>query len=115
MFGSCPIATNTPSTGRTDSSPVCVSRSCNDSTEPFPWTSATTAFTRNAGLRFRIQSLHARYLSYERMWLRSAREKEDGTYRRDLFKARLHAKEAAIGMPGAPARQPRRAARSSLG
>ena len=28
------------------------------------------AFTRNAGLRFRIQTLHARYLSYERLWLR---------------------------------------------
>jgi hypothetical protein len=49
------------------------------------------AFTRNTGLRFRLQSLHARYLSYERMWLRSAREKEEGTYRRDLFKARLRA------------------------
>jgi hypothetical protein len=48
-----------------------------------------TAFTRNTGLRFRIQSLHARYLSYERMWLRAAREREEGTYRRDLFKARL--------------------------
>jgi hypothetical protein len=47
------------------------------------------AFTRNTGLKFRIQSLHARYLSYERLWLRSAREKEEGTYRRDLFKARL--------------------------
>jgi hypothetical protein len=49
------------------------------------------AFTRNTGLKFRIQSLHARYLSYERLWMRSAREKEEGTYRRDLFKARLHA------------------------
>lgn len=48
-----------------------------------------TAFTRNTGLRFRIQSLHARYLSYERMWLRAAREREEGTYRRDIFKARL--------------------------
>jgi hypothetical protein len=47
------------------------------------------AFTRNAALRFRIQTLHARYLSYERLWLRSAREREEGTYRRDLFKARL--------------------------
>jgi hypothetical protein len=46
------------------------------------------AFTRNAGLRFRIQALHARYLAYERLWMRSAREKEDGTYRRDLLKAR---------------------------
>ena len=50
------------------------------------------AFTRNTGLRFRIQSLHARFLSYERLWLRSAKEKEEGTYRRDLFKARLHAR-----------------------
>jgi hypothetical protein len=52
-----------------------------------------SAFTRNAGLRFKIQSLHARYLSYERLWLRSAREKEEGTYRRDLFKARLRARD----------------------
>lgn len=60
------------------------------------------AFTRNTGLRFRIQSLHARFLSYERLWLRSAKEKEEGTYRRDLFKARLHAKkekEAAAPPP----------------
>jgi hypothetical protein len=50
-----------------------------------------SAFTRNAALRFRIQSLHARYLSYERLWMRSTREKEEGTYRRDLFKAKLRA------------------------
>jgi len=47
-------------------------------------------FTRNTGLRFRIQSLHARFISYERLWMRSAREREEGTYRRDLFKAKLH-------------------------
>ncbi len=47
-----------------------------------------SAFTRNTGLRFRIQTLHARYLSYERMWLRAGREKEEGTYRRDVLKAR---------------------------
>jgi ribosomal protein L29 len=52
-----------------------------------------TAFTRNTGLRFRIQSLHARYLSYERLWLRAAREKEEGTYRRDVYKARLRHQE----------------------
>jgi len=56
---------------------------------------AKTAFTRNTGLRFKIQSLHARFISYERLWLRSGREKEDGTYRRDLFKARLRAAGAA--------------------
>jgi hypothetical protein len=48
------------------------------------------SFTRNAALRFRLQSLHARFLSYERMWLRSAREKEEGTYHRDVFKAKMH-------------------------
>jgi ribosomal protein L29 len=63
-----------------------------------------TAFTRNTGLRFRIQSLHARYLSYERMWLRAAREREEGTYRRDLFKARLRKEEKAE--PGKEKRPP---------
>jgi len=63
------------------------------------------AFTRNAGIRFRIQSLHARYLSYERMWMRSAREKEDGTYRRDLFKARRRRiQESAAARGEAPKR-----------
>ncbi|ACL63376.1 conserved hypothetical protein [Anaeromyxobacter dehalogenans 2CP-1] len=60
------------------------------------------AFTRNTGLRFRIQSLHARYLSYERLWQRSVREREEGTYRRDLLKARRHAREAE-GTPAAAA------------
>jgi hypothetical protein len=58
------------------------------------------AFTRNSGLKFKIQSLHARYLSYERLWMRSAREKEEGTYRRDLFKARLRQREES-GASGA--------------
>jgi len=54
------------------------------------------AFTRNAGIRFRIQALHARYLSYERLWLRSAREKEAGTYRRDVLKARRKTAEERV-------------------
>jgi len=57
-------------------------------------------FTRNAGVRFRVQSLHARFISYERLWLRSTREKEEGTYRRDLFKARLHAQQRVPGPAG---------------
>jgi hypothetical protein len=52
------------------------------------------AFTRNTSTKFRIQALHARFLSYERLWVRSAREREEGTYRRDLFKARLHREQA---------------------
>jgi len=57
-------------------------------------------FTRNAGVRFRVQSLHARFISYERLWMRSTREKEEGTYRRDLFKARLHAQQRVPGPAG---------------
>jgi hypothetical protein len=73
------------------------------------------AFTRNAGIRFRIQALHARYLSYERLWLRSTREKESGTYRRDVLKARRKAAERtgeaeAAGAPGTMAPPPEQAA-----
>lgn len=61
-----------------------------------------TAFTRNTGVKFRIQTLAARFLSYERMWTRSAREKEEGTYRRDLIRARRHAKEQEQAKAAAP-------------
>jgi len=88
--------------------------------EPVKWRDETKkkvlrlkeAFTRNTGLRFRVQTLHARFLSYERLWLRSGREREEGTYRRDLFKARLHGRgkqplgrggATAKARPGAPA------------
>jgi hypothetical protein len=71
-----------------------------------------TAFTRNAGLRFRIQALNARALAYERLWVRSVREKEEGTYRRDVFKARLRrrgekpANDAASGKASGAAATP---------
>ena len=76
-----------------------------------------TENVRNTGLRFRIQTLHARFISYERMWLRSAREKEAGTYRRDVMRARRRAQAAeqeaapaaappAALAPEAPAPQP---------
>jgi hypothetical protein len=48
-----------------------------------------TATTKNTALRFRIQTVFARLLSYERLWDRTLREMEEGTYRRDVFKARL--------------------------
>lgn len=52
-----------------------------------------TTFTRNTGLKFRLQALGARFLSYDRMWVRSAREREEGSYRRDLFRARRVAQQ----------------------
>lgn len=47
------------------------------------------SFVRNTSARFRMQSLWNRFLSYERLWERTCREIEEGTYRRDLFKARM--------------------------
>jgi len=43
---------------------------------------------KNTGLKFRINTLFARLISYERMWDRTLREIEDGTYKRDVFKAK---------------------------
>jgi len=63
------------------------------------------AFTRNSAIRFRVQALHARYLSYERLWLRSTREKEAGTYRRDVLKARRKATDGR-GKKGTAAAEP---------
>jgi hypothetical protein len=60
-------------------------------------------FTRNTGLRFRIQSLHARFISYERMWQRCARQKEEGTYRPDVLRARRAAERAAAAAAAAEA------------
>ena len=65
------------------------------------------AFTRNTGLRFRVQTLHARFLSYERLWQRAAREREEGTYRRDIEKAKRHARGAPV--TNSPVRTPKRA------
>lgn len=62
-----------------------------------------TAFTHNTGLKFRIQTLHARFIAYERMWQRSSREKEEGTYRRDVLRARRTAKRDAAKAGAAPA------------
>ena len=72
-------------------------------------------FTRNTGLRFRLQSLHARFLSYERLWLRGAREREDGTYRRDLAKARRHQRGPAGPAAGAAGARQGRPARGQAG
>ena len=47
-----------------------------------------TTTVKNTGLKFRINTLFAKLISYERMWDRTLREIEDGTYKRDVFKAK---------------------------
>jgi hypothetical protein len=48
-----------------------------------------TSQVRNTALKFRIQTMFAKLISFERMWDRTLREIEDGTYKRDVFKAKL--------------------------
>ncbi len=52
-----------------------------------------TAFIRQTALKFRVSSMHNKFSTYERLWQRTLMEIENGTYKRDLFKARLHAKK----------------------
>jgi hypothetical protein len=48
-----------------------------------------TTLVKNTGLKFRIQTQFAKLIAFERMWDRTLREMEEGTYKRDVFKAKL--------------------------
>ena len=48
-----------------------------------------TTTVKNTALKFRIQTLFAKLISFERMWDRTLREIEEGTYKRDVYKAKL--------------------------
>ncbi len=50
-------------------------------------------FVRQTALKFRVNNLQNRYLTYERLWQRTIMEIENGTYHRDVYKARMHAKK----------------------
>jgi hypothetical protein len=60
-----------------------------------------TVPSRNASLSFRIQSLQASTATYERLWARTIHEIEDGTYRRDVYKARRRRKNSSPEQPAA--------------
>src|SRR3954451_24056345 len=44
---------------------------------------------KNTALKFRLHTMFAKLISFERMWDRTLREMEEGTYKRDVFKAKL--------------------------
>ncbi|MCB0326013.1 MAG: hypothetical protein KDD52_00190 [Bdellovibrionales bacterium] len=44
---------------------------------------------QNAGLKFRYQQAIAKYNTYSTLWDRTLKRIEEGTYERDLFKARI--------------------------
>ncbi|MCY1017663.1 MXAN_5187 C-terminal domain-containing protein [Pyxidicoccus sp. MSG2] len=50
-------------------------------------------FIRSTAAKFRVASIHGKYLTYERLWTRTLQEIEAGTYKRDLFKARRRAEK----------------------
>jgi hypothetical protein len=49
---------------------------------------------RNSRLRFRFQTLIQRYTTYITYWQRTARQIEEGTYRRDILRVRRQREEA---------------------
>ena len=70
-------------------------------------TALKTVPSRNSALSFRIQSLQASAVTFERLWSRTMQEIEDGTYRRDLFKARMRRKSRPeVPAAAAGAKQP---------
>lgn len=51
-----------------------------------------TTFVRQTAAKFRVAQLAQKLVTYERLWDRTLKEIEAGTYSRDLFKARMHRK-----------------------
>src|SRR5205814_10639278 len=65
-----------------------------------------TRSIRNTALKFKVNTLFAKLISFERMWDRTLREIEDGTYKRDVFKAKLRDKDREAGGPARAAQAP---------
>jgi hypothetical protein len=53
------------------------------------------SFVRNTGAKFRVQSIHSKFVTYERLWTRTLQEIENGTYKRDLAKVKRRTEKAA--------------------
>ena len=72
-----------------------------------------STFNRTTAVQFRVQSLLSKFLTYERLWQRTMQEIENGTYQRDLFKARMRSRHRSAEKPAnapAPAPAPQAAA-----
>lgn len=48
-----------------------------------------SAFLNNTALKFRVETLHQKFKTYEQLWLKTLKEIEEGTYRKDLMRLRL--------------------------
>lgn len=58
---------------------------------------------RNTGIRYRFQMILQRYNTYQSYWLRISRQIEDGTYKRDVIRAKRKAAEREVKESLAPA------------
>ena len=47
---------------------------------------------RSSAVNFKLKTLESRYQTYNNYWQRTLREREEGRYHRDVFKADLHEK-----------------------
>ncbi|PTL85113.1 hypothetical protein DAT35_05890 [Vitiosangium sp. GDMCC 1.1324] len=50
-----------------------------------------SSFVRNTAAKFRVQAIHSKFVTYERLWQRTIQEIENGTYKRDVAKAKRRA------------------------
>ena len=55
-------------------------------------TKLQNGFIKQTTARFRVNTLVSKFVTYERLWEKSLRERENGTFRRDLERARRKAK-----------------------
>ncbi len=62
-------------------------------------------FVRQTSVKFRVNTLQQKFSTYERLWNRTLQEIEDGTYKRDLFKAKLRSPTRAERDADADARR----------
>jgi hypothetical protein len=52
------------------------------------------SFVRNTAAKFRVQAIHSKFVTYERLWQRTIQEIENGTYKRDVVKAKRRSQKA---------------------
>nr|WP_245814962.1 MXAN_5187 C-terminal domain-containing protein [Cystobacter ferrugineus] len=58
-----------------------------------------SSFVRNTSAKFRVQSIHGKFTTYERLWQRTMQEIENGTYKRDVAKARRRSEKSGSDRP----------------
>ncbi len=58
---------------------------------------------QNTAARFRFNSINSRFQAFKRQWDATLRQIEAGTYKRHLFKAKLHERERGLGAGAAGA------------